>query len=71
MLLPFTAALSGLDPRLQYIMQITTAIAGLLLLWRLWKFTVIPLLKPDEPKILPYWIPCEHTWPPCPLLRGR
>lgn len=29
-----------------------------LLLWRLWKFTIRPRLHPDEPKELPYWIPC-------------
>lgn len=30
-----------------------------LLVWRLWRFTVIPWLRPDEPKELPYWIPCK------------
>ena len=70
MLLPIAVAFSGLDPRLQYAMQITGSMAGLLLLWRLWIFTVRPLLKPDEPKILPYWIPCERPWPPCPFLLG-
>ena len=29
-----------------------------LLLWRLWAFTIVPLLRPDEPRDLPYWIPC-------------
>jgi hypothetical protein len=24
-----------------------------------WKFTIVPLLNPHEPKLLPYWIPCE------------
>jgi hypothetical protein len=27
-----------------------------LAIWRLWKFTVIPYLYPNEPKELPYWI---------------
>ncbi|KAL7626984.1 hypothetical protein AAE478_003759 [Parahypoxylon ruwenzoriense] len=26
-------------------------------LWRLWKFTITPLLYPERPKELPYWIP--------------
>ncbi|KAK3936875.1 cytochrome P450 [Diplogelasinospora grovesii] len=32
--------------------------------WRLWRFTLVPLLlRPDEPKVLPYWIPfIGHTW---------
>ena len=30
-----------------------------LLLWRLGKFVVLPLLYPDDPKELPYWIPGE------------
>ena len=28
------------------------------LLWRLWEFTIKPLLHPDEPRELPYTIPC-------------
>ena len=31
----------------------------LLLLWRFWYFTIIPLIYPGNPKELPYWIPCE------------
>ncbi len=30
-----------------------------LLLWRVWTFTVLPWLHPDEPEQIPYWIPCE------------
>ncbi|PVI04819.1 hypothetical protein DM02DRAFT_689708 [Periconia macrospinosa] len=33
----------------------------LLLSWRLWKFTIRPRLNPDEPKELPYWIPCHAS----------
>ena len=29
----------------------------LLLLWRLWRFTVQPLINTKEPRELPYWIP--------------
>lgn len=28
-----------------------------LVAWRVWRFTVIPLMAPDDPKELPYWIP--------------
>ncbi|CAD6446126.1 2e5bed58-8b25-417b-ab5c-118505115baa [Sclerotinia trifoliorum] len=28
-----------------------------LVLWRLWAFTIKPILHPSEPKELPYWIP--------------
>jgi hypothetical protein len=28
-----------------------------LLIWRLWRFTLYPLLHPSEPKELPYWVP--------------
>ncbi|OCK77573.1 cytochrome P450, partial [Lepidopterella palustris CBS 459.81] len=28
-----------------------------LLVWRVWAFTVVPILRPNEPKELPYWIP--------------
>lgn len=27
------------------------------LLWRIWNFTVMPWLRPDEPMPLPYWVP--------------
>ena len=30
-----------------------------LLLWRLWTFTILPWLNPNEPKEVPYWIPCK------------
>ena len=32
-----------------------------LLVWRIWTFTILPLLRPDEPKYIPYWIPSEET----------
>ena len=35
----------------------------LLLAWRFWRFTAVPILYPKEPKVLPYWIPfVGHTW---------
>ncbi|KAK4209840.1 cytochrome P450 [Rhypophila decipiens] len=34
-------------------------ILGLLLSWRLWMFTLKPLIFPSAPKVLPYWIPCH------------
>lgn len=34
-----------------------------LVTFRIWKFTIRPLLHPDEPKELPYWIPYfGHTF---------
>ena len=27
--------------------------------WRIWSFTILPLLHPDEPKEIPYLIPCR------------
>ncbi|KAL6233351.1 hypothetical protein BDW75DRAFT_215334 [Aspergillus navahoensis] len=32
-------------------------VVSLLLLWRLWRFTLSPRYYPDDPKELPYWIP--------------
>ena len=29
------------------------------LLWRLWRFEILPLIYPDDPKELPYWIPSK------------
>ncbi|KAL4959538.1 cytochrome P450 [Aspergillus stella-maris] len=28
-----------------------------ILMWRIWRFTVQPILHPEEPKEVPYWIP--------------
>ncbi|KAI1148839.1 putative cytochrome p450 [Nemania diffusa] len=27
--------------------------------WRLWRFSILPFLYPDQPKEFPYWIPCH------------
>ena len=29
--------------------------------WRLWTFTLRPLMRPDEVEYLPYWIPCKPS----------
>lgn len=26
--------------------------------WRFWRFTLSPMVHPDDPNELPYWIPC-------------
>ena len=59
MLLPLTNALRGLESLLPYPLQAIILLTGSLLLWRLWKFTILPLFEPNQPKRLPYWIPCE------------
>ncbi|KAK4163959.1 cytochrome P450 [Cladorrhinum sp. PSN259] len=42
---------------------ITAALCLSLLTWRLWTFIIVPSLRPDEPKLLPYWVPfLGHTW---------
>lgn len=30
-----------------------------LLAWRLWRFTIVPMLHPDLPKEFPHWIPSK------------
>lgn len=58
MLAPVISGLSTLNETLLYTLQLAILFAGSLLLWRLWRFTLMPMLKPNEPKELPYWIPC-------------
>ncbi|KAK4203384.1 cytochrome P450 [Triangularia verruculosa] len=42
---------------------VAAALCLALLIWRVWTFIIIPALRPDEPKLLPYWIPfLGHTW---------
>ena len=31
----------------------------LLFLWRLWRFSLVTILWPQEPKEIPYWVPGE------------
>lgn len=26
-------------------------------IWRIYRFTIVPMMYPDDPKELPYWIP--------------
>jgi len=33
-------------------------VGAALLCWRLWRFTIMPVMNPSAPKELPYWIPC-------------
>lgn len=39
-----------------YLIVIGVVVASLGM-WRIGKFTVLPLFYPDDPKELPYWIP--------------
>ena len=32
----------------------------LLISWRIWRFSILPALYPQEPKEIPYWIPGEQ-----------
>lgn len=43
--------------------SICLLIAALTLLgiWRMWKFTILSALKPNEPKEIPYWVPCKSA----------
>lgn len=59
MLLSIVTALKGLDQRLLYTLTVSVLAAGLLLFWRLCRFTLLPMMRPDEPKELPYWLPCR------------
>ena len=47
--------------QLSYAFSILSAISASVLIWRLWAFTVLPALRPNEPKEVPYWIPCKQT----------
>lgn len=38
-------------------LALTCLVAATWLLWRLCKFGILPLIYPNDPKELPYWIP--------------
>jgi hypothetical protein len=33
----------------------------LLLVWRIWTFTIRPYFHPEDPRELPYWIPSKSS----------
>lgn len=37
----------------------TIGFTVVLVFWRVWKFHLRPSLHPEDPKELPYWVPCE------------
>lgn len=53
-------AFSELFERLPASLIVLALATALLHLWRLWRFTIEPMMKPTEPKELPYWLPCEQ-----------
>jgi hypothetical protein len=60
---PAMAVIQALDALCQEAKHNTTISASLLVLgawacWWLWRFMIIPRLRPDDPRELPYLIPC-------------
>ena len=45
--------------RWNLVLAIAVFLGSSLALWRLWTFTVRPLIHPDEAKEIPYWVPCK------------
>lgn len=41
-------------------LMILAIVLVLFFAWRVWRFTIEPMMKPGEPRELPYWIPCER-----------
>ena len=55
----FSPAVLALWIRAHIRLSIAGGLLVSLLLWRVAKFTVLPLFYPNDPKQLPYWIPGE------------
>ncbi|MCJ1288255.1 hypothetical protein MMC26_007610 [Xylographa opegraphella] len=51
------SALNEINGPLVTFTKVVTALGGSLLLWRLWRFTLLPTFTPGGPAELPYWIP--------------
>lgn len=54
-----SAVSSVTSPLLSIILFLSLTI---LLLWRLWTFTALPALYPDDPKEFPYWVPGKSNF---------
>ncbi|KAI1345675.1 putative cytochrome p450 [Xylaria sp. FL0043] len=39
--------------------RLLTWLLVVLVLWRTWRFSILPFLYPGQPKEFPYWIPCH------------
>ena len=48
------------SPYLSALIASFLGLSFLVLLWRLWAFTLHPMLRPSEPQELPYWIPSQY-----------
>ena len=48
-----------LSPKLSVSLLAVAASSLLLVIWRLWTFTILPKLYPKNPREIPYWIPGE------------
>jgi hypothetical protein len=53
--------LRGLLQDLPLLGAVAVVVLCVLLFWRLWMFTIRPLIWPSDPKELPYWIPCTSV----------
>lgn len=54
MFAPIVLFLISLDGPLRHALELTFLFGGFLLLWRLWRFTLMPALNPNAPRELPY-----------------
>lgn len=58
---PLASLLNRIEPKVATLGSCLAAPFIFLLLWRLWTFTILPILYPNKPQELPYWIPCERS----------
>lgn len=52
---------SRIDNSAYYVYLILSALAVAWLSWRIWAFTIKPAFRPEEPRVLPYWIPGTNS----------
>lgn len=43
-------------------MRVVLTVSAIWIFWRIWRFTILPLFRPNEPVELPYWIPCKAPY---------
>lgn len=48
-----------LDSQQQSLIRLTLAPLALYMLWYIWRFNIAPALNPNDPKPLPYLVPCK------------
>lgn len=59
-LIDFASFYKQIDDDHSHLLSIFSSLFVLYLSWRVWTFTIFSWVYPQEPRIVPYWIPGQY-----------